>query len=487
MKKKFKIGLFVPGKKEIRELKPSEVLREHKILKKVGSHNLDLLITPEGFIGDSDMLEYNSVMLEYKVWDKIVKNTLKCPVLVGTSTYDDNLDNWYTTAFLSDGTTAPKQVNTKLSSANLLAFRDKKWSYKKIKAFKVNGAKIGTIICHDLYLGRQSRRLAFHGAQILTVQTGSNANHNKWLPFLRTRAIENGMFTVCTMFNVNKGLNKSGNSGFAAAFSPTGEELKMLSLKTGKVCNYKNRRSQKSDNIYITELDLNEVKEARKKLIELKKPKGSQKKINKAIDVKTLKGQRISFKKKGISFYAQMEGKNKVRLKPDTIRNPIKLEGKNVDASIKLLEGYHLLDPIACWDSLYFLQKENPDSRPILWFHDNNYKLLKYFKSIEKDNYKKYMKELIKARSLELCTILIYTSNSNELPYLVGYISNNIKLPCCLPDHNGPHPDLERSGGLLKAFIKLGKSNGDPPGKESLPRYYEILGKNDKLSKGPKW
>jgi len=91
--------------------------------------------------------------------------------------------------------------------------------------FKVKDISIGLAICYDLRFPELFRELALQGAEVILVPAAWYAGAHKaeqWLTLLRSRSIENTVYTV--------GVNFCDElfSGCSAAFDPFGLELTTL-------------------------------------------------------------------------------------------------------------------------------------------------------------------------------------------------------------------------------------------------------------------
>ena len=127
---------------------------------------------------------------------------------------------------------------------------------KKIKITKIKNTKFGLTICYDLRFPNLYRELAKKGAEVIlspaafTVPTGKD----HWEILTRARAIENNVFLIATNMCGTHHKNRK-TYGHSVLVGPWGKLLK---------------RSYNKPALLNTKINLNEVKETRKKIPSLK-------------------------------------------------------------------------------------------------------------------------------------------------------------------------------------------------------------------------
>ena len=127
---------------------------------------------------------------------------------------------------------------------------------KEIKTTKINKIKFGFTICYDLRFPNLYRNLAKKGAEVIlspaafTVPTGKV----HWEVLTRARAIENGIFLIATNMCGTHHTNRK-TYGHSVLVSPWGKILK---------------KGYNKEVILNTKIDLDDIKNARKKIPSLK-------------------------------------------------------------------------------------------------------------------------------------------------------------------------------------------------------------------------
>ncbi|MDE2999796.1 MAG: carbon-nitrogen hydrolase family protein [Gemmatimonadota bacterium] len=210
--------------------------------------NIDFVIFPEAYINPPLMRPIKSL--------KGLAADLDATLLVGaTDNRVDSTDRYYQILLRIDPDGWHKRVYVKHSSADAVAFERSLWTPDSmLPTFDLAGARAGTTICHDHYLGLLPRFLASCGAQIYINPSFNNVDEIKWSSVLRLRAVENRMFSLCTLHD---DLGTSRTHPFA--FSPDGHEL--LARRAGGRTSRPLSACRDPDSIYIVELDLRMVDE----------------------------------------------------------------------------------------------------------------------------------------------------------------------------------------------------------------------------------
>ena len=124
----------------------------------------------------------------------------------------------------------------------------------KIAKLKVNGKyyKIGMTICYDLRFPHLFRDLALNGADLITVPSVFMhiTGKDHWHSLLKARAIETGCYIIAPAQYGNYS-NKRKSYGHSLIISPWGKILQ--DAKIGR-------------NVIISDIDKNQIKEARQKI-----------------------------------------------------------------------------------------------------------------------------------------------------------------------------------------------------------------------------
>ena len=155
--------------------------------------------------------------------------------------------------FDPDGS-GPTRIYVKHSTEKAVAFESADWHPNKaLPTIELGGACVGATICHDHYLGLLPRYLARCGAQLWVNPSFDNVVDIKWSSILRLRAVENRFFALCTL---HRNLNKK-NRTHPFAFSPHGCELS--ARRAGSRDTRPLSQCVEADNIYIVDLDMDEV------------------------------------------------------------------------------------------------------------------------------------------------------------------------------------------------------------------------------------
>lgn len=215
--------------------------------------SVDFVLFPEAYIHSSDATRIKRL--------KKLAADLDAPLLVGaTDNRVDSTDRDYEILLRIDPDGWHSRIYVKHSSAGAVAFERSQWAPDSmLPTFDLAGARAGTTICHDHYLGLLPRFLASRGAQIYINPSYINVDEIKWSSILRLRAVENRMYSLCTLHNDPDKPSESGSRTHPFAFSPDGRE--MVARKAGDQTSRPLSTCRDSDAIYIVELDLRMVDE----------------------------------------------------------------------------------------------------------------------------------------------------------------------------------------------------------------------------------
>lgn len=205
--------------------------------------NVDFVIFPEGYIRAADVRRLKTL--------KQLAADLDATLLVGATEDNDDLTGRTCQILLRinpDGTAS--RLYTKHSKAEAVAFGMHDWQASNaLPTFDLSGVKSGATICHDQYLGLLPRFLSRRGARIWINPSYDNVVDVKWSSILRLRAVENRVFSLCTLHDSMERASWTHPFGF----SPDGNELTARRAGTN--------RSQplsdciESENIYVVDLD----------------------------------------------------------------------------------------------------------------------------------------------------------------------------------------------------------------------------------------
>jgi len=106
-----------------------------------------------------------------------------------------------------------------------LAFDNPDWisSFESayLRAVPWSGRQVGLTLCHDQTVSLLQRSLVRRGADLIINPSYGHVIHSKWALWLKSRAIENGVPVLSTMFSAAK----SGRPGYVVALGPRGEDL----------------------------------------------------------------------------------------------------------------------------------------------------------------------------------------------------------------------------------------------------------------------
>ena len=207
---------------------------------------VDFVLFPEAYICSSDARRIKRL--------KKLAADLDASLLVGAT--DSNVDSTgrnYEILLRIDPDGWHSRIYVKHSNAGAVAFERSIWSPDSmLSTFDLAGVRAGATVCHDHYLGLLPRFLANCGAQIYINPSFGNVDEIKWSSILRLRAVENRMFSLCTLHD---DLDRKPTHPFG--FSPNGHE--MAARKAGDRISQPLSACRDSDAIYIVELDVRMV------------------------------------------------------------------------------------------------------------------------------------------------------------------------------------------------------------------------------------
>ncbi len=209
--------------------------------------NVDFVLFPEGYISATDSKRINQL--------KKLAVALAAPLLVGAA--DNNVDStgrtWQVLVRIDPDGTASR-FYTKHSTEEAVAFERLDWQPENaLPTFDLSGVRAGATICHDQYLGLLPRFLAQSGARIWINPSYDNVIDIKWSSILRLRAVENRVFSLCTLHDSMQ--KQSGTHPFG--FSPDGNEL--TARRAGTNDSQPLSQCSEPGNVYVVDLDMGQL------------------------------------------------------------------------------------------------------------------------------------------------------------------------------------------------------------------------------------
>ena len=206
--------------------------------------SVDFVLFPEEYINATDSKRINLL--------KKLAADLDAPLLVGaTDRSVESTGRTWQVLFRIDPDGSQSRIYKKHSTADAVAFDSQDWNPNRmLPTFDLVGVRAGATICHDQYLGLLPRFLARRGARIWINPSYDNVVEIKWASILRLRAVENHVFSLCTLHDSKQ--KQSGTHPFG--FSPDGRELsaRQAGIKKSRPLS----ECKESDSIYVVELDM---------------------------------------------------------------------------------------------------------------------------------------------------------------------------------------------------------------------------------------
>lgn len=205
---------------------------------------IDFVIFPEGYILAADVKRISSL--------RKLAEDLDATLLVGaTDSSASSTGRTRQVLLRIDPDGKALHLYTKHSTEKAVAFEMEDWQASSaLPTFDLSGVKSGATICHDQYLGLLPRFLAKRGARIWINPSYDNVVDTKWSAILRLRAVENRVFSLCTLHDSLQKPSKTHPFGF----SPDGNELTARPAGTGN--SRPLSKCTESGNIYIVDLDI---------------------------------------------------------------------------------------------------------------------------------------------------------------------------------------------------------------------------------------
>ncbi|AGA59643.1 hypothetical protein Theco_3618 [Thermobacillus composti KWC4] len=194
---------------------------DKKLKDMIVDHKVNLIVFPEGFIGDVPLDE-----LEDEV--QYLGDLFQCSVLTGIGGIDGSQWAVYYNPIPDDGETEWK-VYCKHSTARTIAFDIPEYDEEHDILFEpiyFMGKRIQVNICHDIFFPMITERMRREGLDVLINLTGGNVTPSKWHNVFRGRSYEMDAPILCTM---GYDPEKSGVSEAFAYFK--GKQLKAVVRK----------------------------------------------------------------------------------------------------------------------------------------------------------------------------------------------------------------------------------------------------------------
>ena len=152
--------------------------------------NGDIVVFPEGFVADKNILEAEKIINKYGKW-----------VVLGGQDTGEN-QTLYTLVVDPNKGVIYKHIKTSLTPFDR---EIKAIEGDEISAVDTPFAKIGTVLCYEMHFPEVARIECLDGAQILFNTIGTGMWHEQqlyeWTSLAKARAIENRCFTLgCTHY-----------------------------------------------------------------------------------------------------------------------------------------------------------------------------------------------------------------------------------------------------------------------------------------------
>ena len=398
--------------------------------------NIDFVLFPEGYINASDKRSVESL--------KRLATELHAPLLVGA--IDEQVDatgrGWQVLLRFDPDGASPSRLYMKHSTADAIAFERADWDPQTmLPTFELSGQSAGATICHDSYLGLLPRHLAQNGARMWINPSFSDVTDIKWSSVLRLRAVENRVYSLCTL---HSGPSRRRTHPFG--FSPDGNELK--ARKAGSANAVTLSDCVQAPTIYIVELDMDAAGGPIDwpKLPRAKRPR-------RARNVPARIPVRVSLR----------AGRPAVlgRSGWQTIRSGCRVETDSGPVYVGAVPKEWMLDARACFDVIDRAYEMN--AAPVIW---NHWQRL----PTESDR----LATLMMGRAIECCTPVIISDNEG-IQELVE-LASNYKIPTRrnIEPSGEAIVDLRFGRGLKTAFGMV--ANQLPAGmkKIALDRYRSL-------------
>ncbi|MFC2134174.1 nitrilase-related carbon-nitrogen hydrolase [Bacteroidota bacterium] len=219
-----------------------------KVVESLTGKEFDLIVLPElfstGYLFDfkEEVLTFAEELPEGDTTHSLEKitNEKNCYIVGSIPEIEDG--KIYNTAFVI----GPNGYMGKQRKLHLSKLEQKFFSSgSKIRTFDLNGTRIGIVTCFDSWFPEISRILSLNGAQILCQP--ANFGDEKTLGIIRTRAIENIVFTI-TSNRIGEETNKDINAAFRGESQIIGPSGQVIA------------KADKNENLTIIDIDVKEAK-----------------------------------------------------------------------------------------------------------------------------------------------------------------------------------------------------------------------------------
>ena len=396
---------------------------------------VDFVLFPEAYVSASDRRRAESL--------RKLAADLNAPLLVGAvdTTVDDTRRAWQVLLrFDPDGSRS--QVYVKHSTAKAVAFERPGWEPSSaLQTFELAGSTAGATICHDQYLGLLPRALAARGAHLWVNPSFDNVTDIKWSSLLRLRAVENRVFSLCTL---HRDVSKKKTHPFG--FSPDGTELR--ARKPGSDTARPLSECCEAGSIYVVDLDMTKVGEPLdwSKIPPARKPKLPRKgKLLRPVSV------------------ALRDGRPAVlgRSRWDTADSNVRVETLHGPVYVGVVPNERILDSGACFRVLDRAKQMN--CTPIIWNH---------WERLPTESAR--LANLTMGRVIECCAPVVM-SDTDGIHELVE-LSNKNKIPTrrVIEASGKATVDLGYAWGLDNAFKMVTKLLSADVARIALERYRSL-------------
>ena len=396
---------------------------------------VDFVLFPEGYVSASDPGPAESL--------RKLAVDLKVPLLVGAvdTTLDATRRAWQVLLrFDPDGSRS--QVYAKHSTAVAVAFERPDWEPSSaLPTLELAGATAGATICHDQYLGLLPRALAARGARLWVNPSFDNVTDIKWSSILRLRAVENRLFSLCTLH-----CDVSRRRTHPFGFSPDGAELR--ARQPGSDTARPLSECCEAGSIYIVDLDMTKAGEPLdwSKIPSARKPKLPRKgKPRKPVSVALRDGR------PAVLGGSRREATDS-DLRAETVYGPV---------YVGVVPNERILDAAACFRVLDHAKQMN--CTPIIWNH---------WERLPADSAR--LATLAMGRVIECCTPVVM-SDADGIHELVE-LANRFKIPTrrTIEASGEAIVDLGYAWGLDNAFNIVTKYLPAGRARSALDRYRSL-------------
>ncbi|MXW50085.1 MAG: carbon-nitrogen hydrolase family protein [Gammaproteobacteria bacterium] len=394
---------------------------------------IDFVLFPEGYISHSDDLRIASLSK--------LASELNAPLLVGAEKADDTGRIWQTLIRFGPHQT-PKLLYTKHSTAVAVAFELADWEPDvNLPTFEIGKLRVGATICHDHYLGLLPRHLLACGAHVWVNPSYDNVKDIKWSSILRLRAVENRVFSLCTLHHdVHK---KTSTHPFG--FAPDGRELH--ARQAGRNDPRPLSACSKPDAIYIVDLDLQQTAlpldwQYLPESVHPRRPRGGSPQLQRLVRLAAPHGKP--------SIYS-LDGWKHVNVST-------RVETEEGLLYVGLVADDDLLDPSACFRVID--EAATNHATPVIWNHWNRL-----------PSRPAQIAPLMMGRAIECCAPIVLSDRSGIREMVE--LSNRNKIPARRAIHQNGEvtANLRFAWGLHSAFKIVTKHLSRHQKARALDRY----------------